>query len=53
MMPKAERLKCALIDINLLIDANWEFPDACSVAATNWRVDYDELRTAYDNQWEK
>lgn len=51
MMDYDQRLYAALINLNTRIRRGEEFPDACSRAAFQWRVDYDDLRYSYDNQF--
>lgn len=46
-------LALALYHIELrLTHQGWEFPDACSRAATDFSIPYDDLRRAYDKQFE-
>lgn len=41
-------LRGALAALNAAIERGEEFPDACGRAAFRFGVDYDELRTEYD-----
>jgi hypothetical protein len=44
------RLAAALRDLNARIERGEEFPDASTIAALRYCVDYDALREAYDAQ---
>lgn len=43
----------ALKTLFTLIAQGYEFPDACSKAAIQHKVDYDALRDAYDDECSK
>lgn len=40
----------ALVYLNVLISQGWEYPDAHTKAVMKYKVDGDDLSSAYDNQ---
>ena len=47
--PAFGTLEAALAELQRMIRAGREFPDACAAAAMNHKVDHDALRRAYDD----